>query len=358
MALKNETEFWSGRKVLITGHAGFKGVWLTLLLEALGAEVYGVSLAPPTEPSLFKLAAARPPKGGGSLMGDIMAQGRLASAFEQSGAEVAFHLAAQPIVSRSYLAPAGTFAVNVMGTVSFLEAARQASALKAAVIATSDKCYRNDGRRGGYGEDDPLGGDDPYSASKAAAELAVGAWRRSCFQDDRGLLATARTGHVLGGGDFAPARLVPDAMKSFTDGRPLILRRPWALRPWQHVLEPLSGHLALARGLYEGRWEWAGAWNFGPDPADHWLASKLAGRLAELWGGGAKVEQAPAPGYQEAEAEIWILNAERARTALNWPVRLPLEEALAWTVDWYRAFYRGWPTLEVVQRQISSYLER
>jgi len=248
MALKNETEFWSGRKVLITGHAGFKGVWLTLLLEALGAEVYGVSLAPPTEPSLFKLAAARPPKGG-SLMGDIMAQGRLASAFEQSGAEVAFHLAAQPIVSRSYLAPAGTFAVNVMGTVSFLEAARQASALKAAVIATSDKCYRNDGRRGGYGEDDPLGGDDPYSASKAAAELAVGAWRRSFFQDDRVLLATARTGHVLGGGDFAPARLVPDAMKSFTDGRPLILRRPWALRPWQHVLEPLSGHLPWPGGF-------------------------------------------------------------------------------------------------------------
>jgi CDP-glucose 4,6-dehydratase len=357
MTLRNEFEFWSGRKVLVTGHSGFKGVWLTLLLEALGAEVYGLSLSPPTEPSLFKLVAARPPRGGYSVMGDILDPKRLAAAFKESEAEVAFHLAAQPILSRSYLAPAGTFVVNVMGTVNFLEAVRQATELKAAVIVTGEKCYRNDGRRGGYGEDDALGGDDPYSASKAAAEMAVRAWRQSFFQDDSVLMATARTGHVLGGGDFAQARLMPAAFKAFTEGRPLVLRRPWALRPWQHVLEPLSGYLALARGLLEGRWEWARPWNFGPEPHDHWSASQLAARLAELWGGGAKVNLEPLPGCHEAEAEILILNAERARTVLGWPVRLPLEEALAWTVDWYRAFYRGWPTLEIVERQVEAYLD-
>jgi CDP-glucose 4,6-dehydratase len=355
MALKNEAEFWSGRKVLITGHTGFKGVWLTLFLEALGAEVYGLGLAPPSkEPSLFKMSGNWPPWSGTSVLGDILKPGQLDAAFHRSGAEVAFHLAAQALVGLSYEKPAGTFEINVMGTVNFLEAARRAKGLKAAVVVTSDECYRNDGRMSGYEEDDPLGGDDPCSASKAAAELAVGAWRQSFF--NQGLLATARAGDVFGGGDFARARLVPDALCSFAESRPAVLRNPWAVRPWQHVLEPLSGYLLLARGLCEGRKELARAWNFGPGLDDHWTVSRLAVRLAELWGGGAKIDMAPSPGYKEAE--ILTLKADKARDVLGWPARLPLDEALAWTVNWYRAYYRGWPTQDVIHKQIKNYLER
>jgi len=354
MVLKNETKFWAGRKVLVTGHTGFKGTWLTLLLESLGAEVYGLALAPPTEPSLFNLASARPSGGGASVIGDILEPGRLASVFQESRAEVAFHLAAQALVGQSFLDPEGTFAVNVLGTVKFLEAARRAPGLKAAVVVTSDKCYRNDGRRNGYGEDDPLGGDDRYSASKGAAELAAAAWRRSFFQEGPLLLASARAGNVIGGGDFSPARLVPDALRAFAGGRPLVLRRPGAQRPWQHVLDPLSGYLALARGLGECRRDWAGGWNFGPGPDDHWPVERLAERLAELWGEGAAVDLTPAPAYHEAET--LTLKADRAREELGWAPRLPLTEALAWTVEWYRAFYRGGRPLEVLQRQIENYL--
>jgi len=355
MSLKKEAGFWSGRKVFLTGHTGFKGAWLTQLLEALGAEVHGLALPPPTQPSLFNLIEGRAARGGASVLGDILEPGLLSSVLKESGAEVAFHLAAQALVGRSYQDPAGTFATNVMGTVNFLEAARRAPGLKAAVVVTSDKCYRNDGRLGGYGEDDPLGGDDPYSASKAAAELAAWAWGRSFFQEGQLLLATARAGNVLGGGDFAQARLVPDALRSFAEGQLLILRRPGAVRPWQHVLEPLSGYLALARGLWEGRRERAGAWNFGPDPADHWPVNRLTARLAELWGEGARVAPAPAPDYQEAE--ILTLKADQARKQLGWAPRLPLEEALLWTVEWYRAFYRGGRPLEVLERQVLAYLE-
>ena len=353
MSLKAETEFWLGRKVLITGHTGFKGTWLTLLLEFLGAEVYGLALAPPTTPSLFAEVEARPRQGGVSIIGDILEPGRLAAAFQESRAEVAFHLAAQALVGQSFLDPEGTFAVNVMGTVKFLEAARRAPGLKAAVVITSDKCYRNDGRLSGYGEDDPLGGDDPYSASKAAAELATAAWRLSFFRAGPLLVASARAGNVIGGGDFSTDRLVPDALRSFAEGRPLVLRRPGARRPWQHVLDPLSGYLALARCLCEGRRDLAGGWNFGPGPADHWPVGQLAGRLAELWGEGATVDQTPAPAYHEAET--LTLKADRAREELGWQSRLSLAEALAWTVEWYRSFYRGGRPLETIQRQIAAY---
>lgn len=354
MVLKSNIKFWSGRKVLVTGHTGFKGTWLTLLLEALGAEVFGLALAPPTEPSLFEAVAARPRCGGASVIGDILEPGLLDWVFQDSKAETAFHLAAQALVGQSFLDPEGTFAVNVMGTVKFLEAARRAPGLKAAVVVTSDKCYRNDGRLSGYGEDDPLGGDDPYSASKAAAELVMAAWRRSFFREGPPLLASARAGNVIGGGDFSPARLVPDALRSFAEGRPLVLRRPGAVRPWQHVLDPLSGYLALARGLREGRRDWVGGWNFGPGQDDHWPVGRLAGRLAELWGEGAAVDLTPAPAYHEAET--LTLNAARAREEMGWRPRLPLTEALAWTVEWYRAFYRGGRPLETLQRQIGIFL--
>ncbi|MDR1044223.1 MAG: CDP-glucose 4,6-dehydratase [Candidatus Adiutrix sp.] len=356
MASLADNRFWFGQKVLITGHTGFKGVWLTRLLETLGAEVYGLALAPPAGPNLFSLAETRWPRGGRSVIGDMLAPGRLASALRESRATVAFHLAAQSLVGQSFLDPEGTFAANVMGTVKFLEAARQAPALKAAVVVTSDKCYRNDGRLSGYVEADPLGGDDPYSASKGAAELAVTAWRHSFFQAGSALLASARAGNVIGGGDFAPDRLAPDALRAFADGRPLLLRRPGAVRPWQHVLEPLSGYLALARGLGEGRRDWAGGWNFGPGPDGHWPVSRLAGRLAELWGEEARVDFSPAASYQEAER--LSLNAGLARTELPWAPRLTLDETLAWTVDWYRAFYRGGQPLETFQQQIDAYLAR
>ncbi len=348
--------FWAGRIVFLTGHTGFKGVWLTLLLEALGAEVHGYSLPPPTRPSLFELIPTRLKAEHRSAIGDVRDRAALAAALDRSGAEIAFHLAAQALVGQARREPAETYEINVQGTVNFLEALRRGPESRAAVVVTSDKCYENDGRSRPFREDDRMGGGEPYASSKGAAELAVRAWRQTFWAESGPLVASARAGNVIGGGDFAEDRLVPDAVLAFAAGRPLALRHPEAVRPWQHVLEPLAGYLDLARGLHRGRRDWAGAWNFGPAPADHWPVGRLATRLAELWGGEVGLEPAAAPAYREAPT--LRLSAARARRILGWRPRLGLARALALTMEWYRAHYlRDGDPAAVCVRQVDEYLD-
>jgi CDP-glucose 4,6-dehydratase len=257
---------WNGRRVLVTGHTGFKGSWLTLWLNAMGAKVTGLALPPPTEPSLFE--AARIGELIHHIEGDVRDPHAVRDAFDASDPEVVFHLAAQPLVRLSYAEPAATYATNVMGTVHVLEAARHAPAVKAIVCITSDKCYENREWTWPYRECDPMGGHDPYSSSKGCAELAISAWRRSFFGDDGPLLASARAGNVIGGGDWASDRLVPDLVRAFEVGAAPLIRSPHSVRPWQHVLEALRGYIMLAERLLAGEREFADGWNFGPSDED------------------------------------------------------------------------------------------
>lgn len=325
--------FWRNRRVLVTGHTGFKGSWLCWWLRHLGAEVTGFALAPPTQPSLFEasgLASAMR-----SRQGDVRDPGALRAAFDDSRPEVAFHLAAQSLVRESYRSPGATFDTNVAGTVNCLEAARAAPGLRALVVVTSDKCYRPPLPGRGYREDDPLGGDDPYSASKAGAEIAVHSWRKSFFSGAAdALVATVRAGNVIGGGDWATDRLVPDAVRAFEQSRAVRLRHPGATRPWQHVLEPLCGYLMLAERLHDGDRPAARAWNFGPAPGDARPVSWLVEQLVRRWGEGARWEKDG--GEQPAEAAELALDSSLAQSRLGWRPALPLEEALDWVTDWYR----------------------
>jgi CDP-glucose 4,6-dehydratase len=316
--------------VLVTGHTGFKGSWLALWLESMGARVTGFGRAASGNPdSLYELAAVR----GGieTLEGDVRDGAAVTAAVQRSGAEVVLHLAAQPIVRRSYREPAETFAVNAMGTANLLDAARSADPAPVVVVVTSDKCYENRGLERGYREDDPLGGADPYSASKAAQELVTHAYRRSF-----GLrVATGRAGNVIGGGDFAEDRLVPDAMRSAIAGRPVEIRNPQAVRPWQHVLEPLSGYLVLAQRLHEPGAP--AAVNFGPRDEDARPVGWIVERLAELWPGGIELaasgEQAPPP-----EAHLLKLDSSLAAAELGWAPVWDLDRGLRAVVDWFVAY--------------------
>jgi CDP-glucose 4,6-dehydratase len=326
--------FWSGRRVLVTGHTGFKGSWLALWLAALGARVTGFSDAVPTAPSLFELA--RVGDDVASVEGDVRDAGALARAVREAAPEVVLHLAAQPLVRASYADPEATYAVNVMGTVNLLRAVGDVHSV---VVVTSDKCYapRDSGR--GYREDDPLGGHDPYSSSKAAQELVAAA-----FRDSYGLpVATARAGNVIGGGDFGADRLVPDAMRATATGQPLRVRNPDALRPWQHVLCPLHGYLLLAQG---GR---RGAWNFGPADDDTLPVRSVVERLGVGW--------EPDPGDHPHEARFLRLDSTRARTELAWTPRWDLDRALAATAEWHAAQRSGDPPdlRELTLGQIESY---
>lgn len=326
--------FWRGRRVALTGHTGFKGAWLSLWLQRLGAEVSGFALAPATEPSLFALAGLAGSMR--SVTGDVRDAEALAAALAAASPEVIVHLAGQSLVLRSYRDPVGTYATNVMGTVNLLEAARRLPGIRAVLVVTSDKCYDNREWVWGYRENEPLGGRDPYSSSKACAELVTGAWRASFASTvDAPGIASARAGNVIGGGDWAADRLVPDLITAFAGRRPAAIRNPDAVRPWQHVLEPLGGYLLLAERLAGEPSRYAGAWNFGPDPADTRAVSEVADRLATLWGAGARWEQDPA--RRPHEARSLRLDCSKAAAALDWRPRIGLDEALAWTVDWYRA---------------------
>lgn len=330
--------FWRGKRVLVTGHTGFKGAWLGLWLHVLGAKTAGFSLASPTSPSLFEAGGVADCLS--DVRGDVRDLPALLRAFEEHRPEVVVHMAAQSLVRRSYRQPVETFATNVMGTANVLEAARQAGDVKAALVVTSDKCYHNANLRRGYRENDPMGGRDPYSSSKGCAELVTEAYRASFFsgcEEGGTLVASARSGNVIGGGDFSEDRLVPDLARAFSEGRGLKVRNPDAVRPWQHVLEPLEGYLLLLEKLYRHGREFAGGWNFGPSGRALPVRS-VVDRCVRLWGGQAswEVDQAP----QAPEAARLVLDSGKARQFLGWHPRLTNRQALAWTVSWYKRFFK------------------
>lgn len=347
--------FWQGRRVFLTGHTGFKGSWLALWLDKLGATVTGYALAAPTRPSLFELANVS--AGMRSIEADVRDCDRLRASIHDAAPDIVFHLAAQSLVRQSYADPVGTYSTNVAGTVNLLEACRGMPALRAVVIVTSDKCYKEDAARLPYKESDPLGGHDPYSASKACAEIAAAAYRRSFFGtvESPAAVASVRSGNVIGGGDWAMDRLMTDLITAFSAGKQARLRNPTATRPWQHVLDPLSGYLMLAERLHANSAQYAGAWNFGPDPASMADVQTVATRAATLWGAGAawKLDSGPQP----REAPLLALDAAKARERLGWRPLLDLDHALEWTVSWYKALHSGSAARQLCEEQIVRYME-
>lgn len=334
-------EFWRDRRVLVTGHTGFKGSWLCLWLDHVGARVTGYALAPPTDPSLFELA--RVAERIDHRTGDVRDIDALERTVRETAPEVVFHLAAQSLVRYSYEQPVETFSTNVLGTVHLLDAVRRAPSVRAVVAVTSDKCYRNEEWVWGYRESDRLGGHDPYSGSKGAAELAVEALRSSFFDPARepaaAAVATARAGNVIGGGDWAADRLVPDIVGSLLRGEATRIRNPQATRPWQFVLEPLHGYLMLAERLHEEGHAYAEAWNFGPGEESERTVGWVAERLHGLWGDGAPWRHDPDAG--PPESTFLKLDASKARARLGWRPKLDLETALEWIAGWTRRLQAG-----------------
>lgn len=345
--------FWRGRRVLLTGHTGFIGGWTALWLARLGARVHGFALPPSWNPSLFEAAGVGDALD--STLADLRDTDRLAACVAAADPEVVLHLAAQPLVRQAHAAPAETFAVNTQGTVDLLDALRDRRALGAVVVFTTDKVYRNVERREGYAESDELGGREPYGASKAAAEIVVEAFRAAYFDGAR--IATVRAGNVVGGGDWGAERLVPDAMRAFAAGDPLVLRRPEAVRPWQHVLEPVRGLLVLAERLHGAPADFAEGWNLGPDQPATVSVGAVAERLATLWGDGAVVEVTRQPDAPY-EATLLAIDPARAAARFGWRTRLDLDETLEWTVAWYRAQRDGADMAALCGHQIAAYEER
>jgi len=351
--------FWKDKPVFVTGHTGFKGGWLSTWLTDMGASVCGYALAPDTVPSYFALCDLV--QNMRSVTADIRDGDALRTAMKAARPEIVFHLAAQPLVRRSYSQSAETFETNVLGTVNLLEAVRAADSVKAVVVVTSDKCYENAESPWGYRETDPLGGHDPYSASKACAEIVCAAYRRSFFENTEAnaSLATVRSGNVIGGGDWSDDRIVPDAIKAFTRGVPLLVRNPRSVRPWQHVLEPLAGYLCLAQRLYRDGPGYAGTWNFGPYEENAVAVSKLADAIARYWGNraGWRAERSASALH---ETRYLRLDCGKARARLGWRPRLLLAEAIEMTVHWYRAFItQKIANMDEISRaQIHSYEQR
>ncbi len=351
------TEVWSGKRVFLTGHTGFKGSWMALWLKAMGAEVLGYSLPAPTKPSMFELAAVGDAVT--SVVGDVRDLEKLTSEMTRFRPEVVFHLAAQSLVRPSYRDPVETFSTNVMGTVHVLEAIRRAPSIKAAVMVTSDKCYENNEWAWGYRESDPMGGYDPYSNSKGCAELVTSSYRRSFFSASTSdtahpAVASARAGNVIGGGDFSLDRLVPDFMRAMSAGEPVRIRNPGAQRPWQHVLEPLCGYITLAERLLQPDGQnFATGWNFGPRDEDAIHVESLVQKFVGLWGAGAKYSVDASP--QPHEATYLKLDTSRARALLGWKTHLGVESAIDWTVEWHKACSSGLAMRELTESQITRF---
>ena len=349
-------EFWKNKKVLITGHTGFKGSWLSLWLQKKGAHVIGYALTPPTEPNMFGVAdVARKMI---SITGDVRNLACLRDVFNEHQPEIVFHLAAQAIVRRSYENPAETYETNIMGTVNVLEAIRNTCSVRSAVMITSDKCYENREWVWGYRESDMMGGHDPYSSSKGCAELVISAYRRSYFSTDRKSehcpsIASTRAGNVVGGGDWAPDRLIPDILRAFMKARPVIIRNPKATRPWQHVLEPLRGYLMLAEQLwYEGD-QFSGGWNFGPNEDDNKPVARVADRLSVLWSDEARWEKDATE--QPHEANYLKLDCSKSKALLKWRPLLNLDTTLTWIVDWYKAYQKNEDMNNIAMQHIARY---
>ena len=355
----NSRKFWNRKKVFITGHTGFKGSWLCLWLHSLGAKVYGYALQPPTDPSLFELCGiSRIVK---STIGDVRNLRLLKKAILAADPEVVIHMAAQPLVRESYRLPVETFEINVMGTVNLLEAVRSCKNIRAVVNVTTDKCYENRERMRGYREDEPMGGYDPYSSSKACSELVTSAYRSSYFNPkdytDHGVaVASARAGNVIGGGDWATDRLIPDCIRAILRGETVQIRNPNAIRPWQHVLEPLSGYLVLAMRLYQKGPRYAGGWNFGPNNADARPVEWVMKEFCRQWGEGASyfVDR----GRHPHEAHYLRLDCSKAKKELGWQPQWKLNRAIASIVEWTRAYVEKEDVKCVCLKQIEEYSEQ
>ncbi|MFM9827176.1 MAG: CDP-glucose 4,6-dehydratase [Sphingomonas sp.] len=346
---------WPGRRVFLTGHTGFKGSWLALWLADLGAEVTGYALAPPTSPSLYEQAGvagvlAR------DVRGNVCDLAALEAAIADARPDIVFHLAAQPLVRASYDDPVETYATNVMGTVHLLEACRRVPGISGVVCVTSDKCYENREWIWPYRENDPMGGHDPYSSSKGAAELVISAYRRSFFSgDDAPGVASVRAGNVIGGGDWAADRLVPDIVRALAGGNRPRIRAPDSVRPWQHVLEALSGYLMIAERLLEGDKNAAIAWNFGPAEGDTRPVRWIVDAMLTIWG--AEGWDQP-EGVQPHEAAMLLLDSARARSQLGWRPALGLGDALAMVVEWHKSVAGGGDARDLCARQLSAYRAR
>jgi CDP-glucose 4,6-dehydratase len=353
-----EPAFWSGKTVLVTGHTGFKGGWLSLWLQSMGAKVVGFALAPPIHPSLF--VAANVADGMVSIEGDIRDYAAVLAVFKQHQPEIVIHMAAQALVRHSYLKPVETYATNVMGTVHLFEAARQTGGVRAIVNVTSDKCYENHEWVWGYRENEPMGGYDPYSSSKGCAELVTSAYRNSYLnpQDyvNHGVaIASARAGNVIGGGDWAEDRLIPDIMRAITLGKPVSIRNPHAIRPWQHVLEPLSGYLVLAQKLYQEGVAYAEGWNFGPNDADAKPVQWIVEKLTQDWGEGASWMLDG--GEHPHEAHYLKLDCSKAKARLDWQPRWSLNDALEKIIAWHQAEVQGADMKALTLNQITEYVQ-
>ncbi|MEJ1968829.1 MAG: CDP-glucose 4,6-dehydratase [Rhizomicrobium sp.] len=348
-----DESFWSGQRVLLTGHTGFKGAWLSIWLARMGAQVHGYSLGPDSEPNLFgQLGGAGLAS---SRIGDIRDRAALAAAVDEIRPTVAIHMAAQALVRRSYREPVETFETNVMGSVNFLDALRRQPSLRAALVITTDKVYRNLETGRAFQEDDALGAHDPYSASKAAAEIAVSSWRQSFFQDTGIPVAAARAGNVIGGGDWSEDRLVPDIWRAITRGEELVLRYPDATRPWQHVLEPLAGYLRYVEQIATSNAELPSALNFGPSPQDVLKVSELAEMLLEALA--ARKGWRHEPSRAMPEMNFLSLDPALARKTIGWRPRLSSRECAIWTAEWYRRWGGGEDARALCLEQISRYEE-
>lgn len=343
--------FWRDKRVLISGHTGFKGSWLSLWLHSMGADLRGVALTPPTSPSLFEVACIA------DLMdhniADVRDFEKTSSLIMEFQPEIIFHMAAQPLVRSSYEQPVDTYSTNVMGTVHILEAARKSGSVRAIVNVTTDKCYENKEWLWAYRENEPMGGHDPYSSSKGCAELISAAYRNSFMQREGIALATARAGNVIGGGDWALDRLIPDILRALDEGEPVSIRNPHAIRPWQHVLEPLSGYLLLAQRLYSGDPDFAEGWNFGPKEEDARPVQWIVEHLCAEWNEEASWELQH--GSHPHEASFLKLDISKARHRLGWGPRWSLSTALSCIVEWHKSWRAGSDVRAVCLDQISRY---
>jgi CDP-glucose 4,6-dehydratase len=354
--LEDLVKTWQGRRVFLTGHTGFKGSWLAFWLARLGARIRGYALDPCTEPNLFNQVSVSTVVE--DVRGDVRDCAKLETSMTEFKPEIVFHLAAQPIVRRSYADPVGTYSTNVMGTVHLMEAIRKTPSVRAAVCVTTDKCYQNQEWIWPYRETDPLGGYDPYASSKACAEIVSAAYRSSFFPIDRlhehhmGL-ATARAGNVIGGGDWSEDRLIPDLIRGFRSNQTVLIRRPHAIRPWQHVLDPLHGYMMLAQELLAQPARFASAYNFGPSDDDVWPVERIATKLVRMWGDGASWIRDSVPSVHEDK--VLRLDASRARVEFGWQPRLKIETALEWTMAWYRAWNQGDNMAKFTEKQIAEY---
>lgn len=347
-------EFWRGKRVMVTGHTGFKGSWLCLWLLEMGAKVIGYALPPASERDNYVVCGLDQKLA--DIRGNILDAERIENVVRKYQPEIIFHLAAQPLVRLSYREPKLTYETNVIGTLNILEAIRQVDCVRSAVMITTDKCYENHRSMRGYCETDPMGGYDPYSASKGCAELLIASYRRSFFAYGgsgtcKTAVASARAGNVIGGGDWAADRLIPDCIRAMEAGKPVMLRNPGAIRPWQFVLEPLRGYLMLAERLWSEPAEFCEAWNFGPDAKQVATVGEVAGQLARIHGGNVESKEEPTAPHEEA---VLLLDSTKARERLGWTSRLSLEETIRWTAEWYRE-YRDKSPEDICRRQIRAF---